>query len=189
MSIRVEDGRDPKVIVGLCEELYTGLPVPVPDFAQEGDVRPALVVVARRPDGGLLGWAEIRDEGDGASAARVQWLLVSRGRERITQGHHVVREVTAEERAVVLHLVRGAADSARRAGSTMLEWTDQEGHLDAQAAAALGATEVEELHRGEEAKRRRSRRGGRPVVFNWSARWSLTYSVAPATWMEPGAHP
>ncbi|MFD5734592.1 hypothetical protein ACFWIY_17400 [Streptomyces sioyaensis] len=147
MSVRVEDDRDPNANVRLCEELYAGLPVPVPDFAQEGGVRPALVVVARRPDGGLLGWAEIRDGGDGASAARVQWLLVSRGRERITQGHNVVREVTAEERAVVLHLVRGAADSARRAGSTALEWTDPEGHLDGQAAAALGATEVEELGR------------------------------------------
>ncbi|MFG2288275.1 hypothetical protein ACGFOU_19710 [Streptomyces sp. NPDC048595] len=147
MSIRVEDDRDPKAIVRLCEELYAGLPVPVPDLVQEGGVRPALVVVARRPDGGLLGWAQVRDRGDGASVAQVQWLLVSQGRERIAQGHNVVHVVTPEERAVVMHLVRGAADSTRRAGYSALEWTDPDGHLDARAAAELGATEVEELGR------------------------------------------
>ncbi|MGG2459772.1 hypothetical protein ACO0M4_08120 [Streptomyces sp. RGM 3693] len=148
--IRVVDDHDPDADVRLVRELYAGLPMPVPDLERkdhEEAERPASLVVARRPDGALLGWAEVHARGDGTSVADLQWLLVSRERERITQGHNVLREATAEERDVVTRLVRGAADSAGRAGYTALDWDDPEGHLDARAAAELGASEAEVLGR------------------------------------------
>ncbi|MCC3777509.1 hypothetical protein [Streptomyces sp. UNOB3_S3] len=147
MDISVMDGRDPDTDTRLTEELFAGLPVPVPDLADAGGQRPAWLVVARQPDGGLLGWAEAYEQPDGIAEADLLWLVASRERERIVQGHNVTREVTPEDQAVALRLVRGAADHARATGYTALYWDDPEGHLGAQAHAELGVAEHEELGR------------------------------------------
>ncbi|MCC3769580.1 hypothetical protein, partial [Streptomyces sp. UNOC14_S4] len=169
IDISVEDGRDPDVDARLTEELFAGLPVPAPDMT-ETDARehPAWFVVARRPDGGgLLGWAEAYERRDGTSEADVQWLVVSRERERVVQSHNVTRAATPEERAVAIRLVRGAADHARAAGHTALYWDDPENHLDARATAELGAAECEEI--------------GRRWTVRPLAAWTVPAGLLPAT--------
>ncbi|KAB7839549.1 hypothetical protein [Streptomyces mobaraensis] len=129
--------------VRLYEELYAGLPTPVPDLGRPAADRPAWTVVARRPDGRLLGWAEVHPPAarDDADAADVQWLLVSRERERLTTGFHARRATTAEERETTGRLLRGAARRAAADGIPALEWTgtDADG-----VAADLGAQAREE---------------------------------------------
>ncbi|MFC5721027.1 hypothetical protein ACFP1Z_12700 [Streptomyces gamaensis] len=147
MSIHVEDGRDPDTEVRLTEELFAGLPVPVPDLTHDDGERPEWIVVARRPDGALLGWAQVYVRQEGAAEVHVQWVVVSRERERIVHGRNNTREVAPEEKAVVTHLLRTAADAARAAGHTALEWDDPERHLDAPSAAELGAAPAQELSR------------------------------------------
>ncbi|MBH1938727.1 hypothetical protein I5Q34_31455 [Streptomyces sp. AV19] len=145
MSITVEYDRDADADVHLYEELYAGLPVPAPDLTREDLDRPAAVAVARRPDGELLGWAEVHDHDD--RTADAQWLLVSRERERISTGRAVRRAATDEDLETVVRLLRGAANSAAAAGRTALEWDGSGDGLDARIAAELGAEESEELGR------------------------------------------
>ncbi|MEV0375577.1 hypothetical protein AB0I10_38515 [Streptomyces sp. NPDC050636] len=148
MGISVEYDYDPAVGVRLADEVYAGLPVssPEPDDDRADVEAPACTVVARR-DGVLLGWAEVYAAVDDETTAFVQWLLVSRERERITSGHSVLREPTREETDTLVRLLRGAAEHARDARYTALVWTDTEGALDARAAAELGASSAEELGR------------------------------------------
>ncbi|MFI0740295.1 hypothetical protein ACH4PU_19735 [Streptomyces sp. NPDC021100] len=130
--------------VRLYEELYAGLPMPVPDLGRAAADRPAWIVVARRPDGRLLGWAEVHPPAardDTADAADVQWLLVSRERERLTTGVHARRSPTAEERETAARLLRGAARRAAAGGLPALEWTGTDGDG---VAADLGAGATEE---------------------------------------------
>ncbi|GAA0395838.1 hypothetical protein [Streptomyces luteireticuli] len=145
MSITVEYDRDADADVHLYEELCTGLPVPVPGPAREETDRPAAVAVARRPDGQLLGWAEVHDHDD--RTAYAQWLLVSRERERIRTGRAVRRPATDEDLETTVRLLRGAAESAAAAGRTVLEWDGTGDGLDDRIAAELGAEESEVLGR------------------------------------------
>ncbi|MBC2878723.1 MULTISPECIES: hypothetical protein [Streptomyces] len=127
--------------VRLYEELCAGLQMPVPDLGRAAADRPAWTVVARRPDGRLLGWAEIHPPAAGGDAADVQWLLVSRERERLTTGVHARRAPTAEERETAGRLLRGAARRAAADGIPALEWTGTDGYG---VAADLGAGAKEE---------------------------------------------
>ncbi|MEU3354430.1 hypothetical protein [Streptomyces sp. NPDC037389] len=166
LNIHVEDDRAPDADVRLTRELFAGLPVTVPDPEREAGEAPARTVVARRPDGGLLGWAEVYDlREDGQPVAAVQWVVVSRERERIVQGHGVTREATPEEKAVAARLVHGVATGAGAAGYAALEWDDPERLLGARDAAELGASPTEELNR----------------------RWAL--STPPAGWTAPAGLP
>ncbi|MBZ4321586.1 hypothetical protein JNW98_19855, partial [Streptomyces sp. SCA2-4] len=100
ITVEYEDGQDAAdADARRYEELYAGLPMPLPDLARAAADRPAWTVVARRPDGGLLGWAEVHPPAaPDADAADVRWLLVSRERERLAAGVPVRRAATAEER-------------------------------------------------------------------------------------------
>ncbi|MGK5637676.1 hypothetical protein ACSNOK_05055 [Streptomyces sp. URMC 126] len=137
ITVEYQDAADGDV--RLYEELYAGLPLPLPDTSRAE--RPAWTVVARRSDGGLLGWAEVYPPHTGGDAADVQWLLVSQERERLTTGSAVRRGPTGEERETAGSLLRGAARRAAEAGLAALEWTgpDTEG-----VAADLGARATEE---------------------------------------------
>ncbi|WP_372404209.1 hypothetical protein [Streptomyces luteireticuli] len=149
MGITVEYHRDADADVRLYEELYAGTPVPLPRLSrEEGAGRPAALVVARHTDGRLLGWAEVWEDEEPESALPfVQWLLVTRERERVTTGRHVRRPGTAEELETAVCLLRRAATGAAAAGRTALEWDGPGDGLDERIAAGLGAEESEELGR------------------------------------------
>ncbi|WP_171170705.1 hypothetical protein [Streptomyces sp. I05A-00742] len=147
MGITVEYHRDADADVRLYEELYAGLPVPVPDPARDDADGPAWTVVARASDGGLLGWAEVYEPEAGAGAAGaadVQWLLVSRERERLATGSPGRHGLTDEERETTARLLHGAARTAGAAGHAALEWVGADGD-DGCVAAELGAGEAGEL--------------------------------------------
>lgn len=144
MDIVVDFDRNPWVGHRLAEELYVGLPVAVPDLGQ--DEPPALLgTVIARSRGALLGWATMFEPD--AGVVTIQWMLMSRERERIVTGYTLARSGTAEEEDVLVRLFQAAATNARAAGCRALTWSDTEADLDARVAAALKADVHQDLGR------------------------------------------
>ncbi|WP_328377674.1 hypothetical protein OHB13_16910 [Streptomyces sp. NBC_00440] len=169
LDIVVEFDRAPRAEHLLWQELCAGLPAGTP---APGGSRPHPgtlgVATARSGDGALLGWAPVFT-GQDPEAATVEWLLVTRERERIVQGSVAEPAGTGDEEAVLVALFRAAANAARTAGYRALDWLDRGdtgAELDARAAAELEASIHRELGRkwGVSALARWQRPDGLPAV-------------------------
>ncbi|MYW69698.1 hypothetical protein GTY65_37390 [Streptomyces sp. SID8379] len=105
----------------LYRQLYAGLPVAMPDPSRVTWPAPSATVAAREDDA-LLGWVVFFAHPNERSAAILQWIVVERERERIAQGHNTEQPVTEAELRTLEPLVREAAEQARAAGYSQLEW-------------------------------------------------------------------
>lgn len=169
MEIVVEFDRTPRAEHQLWQELCAGLPAGTPAPAGSRPHPGTLgVATARSDDGTLLGWAPVFT-GREPKAATVEWLLVTRERERIVHGSVADPDGTGDEEAALVALFRAAADAARAAGFRALDWLDRGdtgAELDARAAAELEASVHRELGRkwGVSALARWQRPEGMPAV-------------------------
>ncbi|MHA6761800.1 hypothetical protein [Streptacidiphilus sp. PAMC 29251] len=143
----------------LYQDLYRGLPVPMPELTRSTWPPPAGVVAARR-DGQLLGWAVFFADADAdadadayadANAERggpdhgavLQWILVARERQRITSGWNTEHGVTADESELLAALAAAAAEGARAAGYRALRWWEAEPGFAQSLAERTGAQRAE----------------------------------------------
>lgn len=129
----------------LYRELYAGLPVLMPELEHRDWPQPSGIVAGRR-DGLALGWAYFFQHPSEPDVAYIQWLLLSRERERIMTGHTVQRGGTADEIDALAGIFGGVAEQARKAGYASVQWNDTEADLDQKVAARLGAPVHEQLN-------------------------------------------
>ncbi|WP_329119261.1 hypothetical protein [Streptomyces sp. NBC_01465] len=122
----------------LYRELYAGLPVPMPDLDGE-PWRPPYGTVAGRENGALAGWTVFFAEEPGSSTSVLQWLLLDRERQRITDGHNTTHPGTPAEIEILSALAAESAVLARKAGYAQLRWGQAEPGFAEGIATALGA--------------------------------------------------
>ncbi|MCP2258541.1 hypothetical protein LX15_002239 [Streptoalloteichus tenebrarius] len=152
-DVSLEFARDPGVEAGLVRELLTALGQPAPDEVSSipDDGWPSLVgVVVARHDSALLGWTRVSAHEEDESVATADLLLVSREAVRLSpevqSGPDSRPHGTAED-VVVARLLAGAADQARDAGFTALEWSGLDDSAEGVAAGRLGAAPHQEVGR------------------------------------------
>lgn len=105
----------------LYQELFAGLPVPMPPPGDNPSRwnEPAGVLAAR-DNGALRAWAVYFAEQPSSPRAVLQWIVVERERQRITAGYNTEHPGTAEEIGTLAALAAEAARQARAIGYSHL---------------------------------------------------------------------
>nr|WP_239091763.1 hypothetical protein [Streptomyces sp. SID14478] len=101
--------------------MYAGLPVPIPDLTKVSWPEPAGTISGSEGDA-LVGWVVFFAHPSEQGAAILQWIMVERERERIAKVHNTEPPGTRSELETLVPLVQEAADQARAAGYSRLEW-------------------------------------------------------------------